>query len=165
MPEPREFTNPVPRVIIDGLVKNRLELDFGDFEAGPPEAHVYDVSRYHPSRSGDAVALAWILEKAGLLPEANYITLHAERDDFHVSVPLEPLLDEGLLVYKIKDAPLTISQGGPIRFLVKNPLACHTGELDECANVKYLSRIELCERKGQDTRPSNESEHQALHSK
>jgi hypothetical protein len=35
--------------------------------------------------------------------------------------------------------------------------------LDECANVKYLSRIELTERRGRDTRPADEKAHEALH--
>ncbi len=32
---------------------------------------------------------------------ANYLTLHADRDDFHVSVPLEPLRGQGIVVYRL----------------------------------------------------------------
>src|ERR1700740_2079324 len=56
-----------------------------------------------------------------------------------------------------------MKDAGPIRFLVRDPTVCHTGELDECANVKYLSRIELTTRRGRDTRPTTEAEHQGLH--
>jgi hypothetical protein len=52
-----------------------------------------------------------------------------------------------------------------IRFLIRDPSACHTSELDDCANVKYLSRIELSVRKGRDTRPADEGQHAALHDK
>src|SRR5271157_714452 len=43
-------------------------------------------------------------------------------------------------------------------------VACPTDELDDCANVKYLSHIELSVRRGRDTRPQNEEEHAKLHS-
>ncbi len=77
------------------------------------------------------------------VPEANYLTLHADRDDFHVSIPLQAVRGEGIVVYRLGEGPLGPKQGGPIRFLIRDPSACHTGELDDCANVKYLSRIEL----------------------
>ena len=96
-------------------------------------------------------------------PEANYATLHADRDDFHVSVPLKEVREQGIVVYRLGDARLGIEDGGPIRFLIRDPSVCHTGELDECANVKYLSRIELTTRRGRDTRPTTEEEHAALH--
>ena len=70
---------------------------------------------------------------------------------------------EGIVVYRLGDAPLEARQGGPIRFLIRNPAACHTDELDDCANVKYLSRIELSVRRGRDTRPADEAAHEALH--
>ena len=56
-----------------------------------------------------------------------------------------------------------IDQGGPFRFLIRDPAACHTDELDDCANVKFLNRIELSVRRGRDTRPQNEEEHARLH--
>jgi DMSO/TMAO reductase YedYZ molybdopterin-dependent catalytic subunit len=91
------------------------------------------------------------------------VTLHADRDDFHVSVRLEALEGQGIVVYKVGADPLGAEHGGPIRLIIRDPAACHTGELDDCANVKYLSRIELTEGRGRDTRPETESEHAALH--
>ncbi len=91
------------------------------------------------------------------------MTLHADKDDFHVSVPLAPLYAQGIVVYKLGPNRLGPEQGGPIRFLIRETDACHSSELDECANVKYLSRIELTERRGRDTRPATDTEHTALH--
>ena len=51
------------------------------------------------------MALDAILERAGVRPEANYLTLHADRDDFHVSVPLEPVREQGIVVYRLGDEP------------------------------------------------------------
>ncbi len=148
---------------VDGLVERPLRLTIADLDAVPDEARVADVSRFHPKRQGEGVQLAAILERVGVRPEANYVTLHADRDDFHVSVPLEPLREQGILVYRLGGEGLGVDQGGPIRFLVRDPSVCHTGELDECANVKYLSRIELTSRRGRDTRPTTDAEHEALH--
>jgi DMSO/TMAO reductase YedYZ molybdopterin-dependent catalytic subunit len=148
---------------VDGLVERPLRLSRADLDAIPESARVPDVSRFHPKRQGDGVRLDAILDRVGVRPEANYVTLHADRDDFHVSVPLEPLRDQGIIVYRLGDGGLDPEHGGPIRFLVRDPTVCHTGELDECANVKYLSRIELTSRRGRDTRPTTESEHEALH--
>jgi DMSO/TMAO reductase YedYZ molybdopterin-dependent catalytic subunit len=148
---------------IDGAVERPLHLTYADLEALPESDQVNDVSRFHPSRRGDGVLLESLLSRSGVQPAANYLTLHADRDDFHVSIPLEPVRVQGIVVYRVGPDRLSASEGGPIRFLIRDPSACHTGELDECANVKYLSRIELTERRGRDTRPADEGAHAALH--
>jgi DMSO/TMAO reductase YedYZ molybdopterin-dependent catalytic subunit len=148
---------------IDGLVEHPLSLTFEDLDALPEAVRVRDVSRFQPKRRGDGVALEALLERARVRPEANYVTLHADRDDFHVSVPLGPVREQGVVVYRLGDGRLGVEEGGPIRFLIRDPSVCNTGELDECANVKYLSRIELTTRRGRDTRPATEAEHEALH--
>ena len=151
-------------LLVDGAVENRLELRYADLAALPASQQVPDVSRFHPKRQGDGVVLEAILERARPRAEANYLTLHADRDDFHVSVPLAAVRAEGIVVYHRAGQPLEIDQGGPVRFLIRDPAACHTDELDDCANVKFLNRIELSVRRGRDTRPQNEEEHAKLHS-
>jgi DMSO/TMAO reductase YedYZ molybdopterin-dependent catalytic subunit len=148
---------------VDGQVERPLRLTFSDLANLPEPAQVHDVSRFHPTRKGDGVTLDAVLDRAVVLPKANYLTLHAERDDFHVSVPLEPLRGQGIVVYRLGADRLGVEHGGPIRFLIRDPAACHTDQLDDCANVKYLSRIELTERRGRDTRPADEKAHEALH--
>ncbi|SIO59724.1 Oxidoreductase molybdopterin binding domain-containing protein [Singulisphaera sp. GP187] len=148
---------------VDGAVEHPLELTFEELAQLPESAQVRDVSRFHPQRQGDGVVLEVLLEKVRPRPEANYLTLHADRDDFHVSVPLQAVRGEGIVVYRVGDQALGLEHGGPIRFLIKDPAACHTDELDDCANVKYLSRIELTVRKSRDTRPADEAAHAALH--
>lgn len=150
-------------VRVDGLVENPLALSFADLRALPESDQVRDVSRFHPERRGDGVLLEALLSRARPRPEANYLTLHAGRDDFHVSIPLGAVRAEAVVVYRLGDTPLDVRQGGPVRFLIRDPAACHTDELDDCANVKYLDRIELTMRKGRDTRPSDEAAHTALH--
>jgi DMSO/TMAO reductase YedYZ molybdopterin-dependent catalytic subunit len=150
---------------VDGAVEVPLGVTFEDLSGMPAEVQVVDVSRYQPTRRGDAVTLEALLGLAGPLPEASHVTLHADRDDFHVSIPLDVIRPQGLVVYKVGGERLGGEQGGPIRLLIRDPSACHSGELDECANVKYLSRIELTSGRGRDTRPIDDAAHQALHEK
>ena len=148
---------------IDGEVEHPLELTFDDLAAIPAADQVLDVSRFHPTRKGDGVTLAALLSKAGPNSLATYLTLHATADDFHASVPLAEVRGEGTVVYKLDGAPLPVKNGGPIRFLIRNPAACHTDALDDCANVKFVDRIELTAGKGRDNRPETEAEHEKLH--
>jgi len=150
---------------VDGLVETPLKLTFEDLAAFDEADQVADVSRFAGKKQGDAVTLASVLKRVVPKSQANYLTLHASRDDFHVSIPLEAVKAEGLVVYKLSDEPLGVKQGGPFRFLIRDFAACHSAELDDCANVKFLDRMELTHRKGQDTRPTSDAEHEALHAK
>lgn len=148
---------------VEGAVEQPLDLTFNDFRALPEADQVADVSRFHPGRRGDGVTLEAVLRLARPTAAAAYLTLHATRDDFHVSIPLHAVRGEGILVYRIGQQPLSREQGGPVRFLIRDPAACHTDELDDCANIKYLDRIELAAQKGRDTRPADDAAHAALH--
>ena len=149
----------------EGAVDRPLAPTYENFRAMPEDTQVSDVSRFQPGRRGDAVTLEALLNLARPRPEASHLTLHADRDDFHVSIPLGAIREQGLVVYKVGMDRLGVEQGGPIRLLIRDPSACHTGDLDECANVKYLSRIELTVHRGRDTRPLDDDAHQALHAK
>ncbi len=148
---------------VEGAVGRPLGVTFEDLAGMPGDVQVPDVSRFQPTRRGDAVTLAALLGVASPRPEATHLTLHADRDDFHVSIPLDAIREQGLVVYKVGPDRLGVEQGGPIRLLIRDPSACHAGELDECANVKYLSRIELTAGRGRDTRPVDDESHRALH--
>jgi len=147
----------------EGAVERPIGVSFEDLHRMPEESQVADVSRFQPSRKGDAVTLSSLLSLAGPDPRATHVTLHADRDDFHVSIPLDAIREQGLVVYKVGERRLEVEQGGPIRLIIRDPLACQSGDLDDCANVKYLSRIELTLGRGRDTRPVDDAEHQALH--
>jgi len=149
----------------EGEVESPVGLTFEDLGRMPGESQVVDVSRFQPGRRGDGVTLESLLALAGPRPGATYVTLHADRDDFHVSVPLAAIGAQGVVVYKLGGEALGASDGGPIRLLLRDPAACHAGELDECANVKYLSRVELTPGRGRDTRPADDAAHEALHAK
>jgi DMSO/TMAO reductase YedYZ molybdopterin-dependent catalytic subunit len=148
---------------VEGAVERPLSVTFEDLERMPEADRVVDVSKFQPGRRGDGVTLDSLLARAIPSNGASHVTLHADRDDFHVSIPVDVIRGQGVVVYRVGDGPLAPEQGGPIRLLIRDPSACHTGELDDCANVKYLSRIELTTRRGVDTRPTDEEAHRALH--
>jgi len=152
-------------LVVEGAVARPLRLSFDDLAGLPAADRVDDVSRFHPTRKGSGVTLEAVLRLAEVAPEARYIMLHADRDDFHVPAPLDAVLAEGVVVFHLDGGPLDQAHGGPIRFLIRNPAACRTDELDECSNVKYLSRIEVTTGRGRDTRPTTDAEHAALHEK
>ena len=141
-----------PLLTVDGEVERALSLSFEDLAAFPDSDQIGDVSRLDSQRSGDAVTLKSLIERAGLTASATHVTLHASSDGFAASVPIADVVDQALIVYRLEGEPLPGDRGGPARFLIPNAAACKTAELDTCANVKFVDRIELCVGKGHDTR-------------
>lgn len=152
-----------PLLHIEGDVERTLALSFDDLAAVDASRQIEDVSRLVPKRRGGAVQLSALLELAGVRPSAQYITLHAASDDFHASLPLDAVRLRAIVIYRLDGGPLPISAGGPVRFLIPDSAACQTAEIDECANVKFVDRIELSATRGLDNRPSEEAEHAELH--
>ena len=148
---------------ITGLVEREVSLTFDDLAALDAEYQVADVSQVDPKRKGGAVRLAGLLEWVGAKQDAVYLGLHASRDDFHASVPLAAVRDRGLVIYRLGAESLSNSAGGPVRFYIPDFAACHTAEVDECANVKFIDHIELTREKGFDNRPHDNAQHEALH--
>lgn len=141
---------------ITGEVENETTLSFDELKHLPDQ--VDDVSKEVEGRRGGGVRLKSIIDKAGRRDGADHATLASTDGAFTASVPIDDILD-AIVVYRDGDAPLPEDLGGPIRFLIPNPGACHSGGADTCANVKFLGRIELTRGKVEDTRDSMEPNH------
>ncbi len=152
-----------PLLTIEGDVASPVSLSFEDLAAFPADQQIIDVSRIDPKRQGDAVTLAGLLERVKPGPSTKYLTLHASTDDFHASIPLDAVRERAFLIYRLHGEPLPLTSGGPVRFYIQDFAACHTSEIDECANVKFVDRIELSAAPGQDNRPHDAQEHAELH--
>ena len=150
---------------VSGEVDQPSEWTFEQLRDIGGEHQITDVSQYDVKRAGGAVKLAGLLGLVGAKPSASYLGLHSSADNFHASIPLEPVRDRAFLIYQVNDQPLDASAGGPLRFFVPDHAACHTDEIDECANVKFVDHIELTAEKGFDNRPEDEDEHEELHRK
>src|SRR5690349_3640501 len=107
---------PIPLLKIDGEVQRPATLSFEDLAALADDAQVPDVSRIDAKRKGGAVRLAGLLALVEPKTSARYLTLHASRDDFHASIPLESVREQAILIYQLGDGPLPESAGGPLRF-------------------------------------------------
>ena len=148
---------------ITGLVEREMSLTFDDLSGVEAAQQIADMSEIDPKRKGGALRLAGLLALVGVKAEAAYLGLHASKDDFHASVPLEAVRERGLVIYRIDDGPLDGAAGGPVRFYIPDFATCHTAEVDECANVKFVDWIELTAEKGFDNRPHDGKEHEGLH--
>ena len=148
---------------IDGEVERVQRWTFADLTAIDEAHQVRDVSRLDPKRAGDAVQLEGLLAAAGVKPGASWLTLHSTTDDFHASIPLAAVRERAIVLYRLADGPLPAKAGGPFRFFIPDFAACHTADVDECANVKFVDRIELSRERGLDNRPAEEREHAELH--
>jgi DMSO/TMAO reductase YedYZ molybdopterin-dependent catalytic subunit len=148
---------------ISGEVQHPRSLTFDDLSAIPLEHQIADVSRLIPGRKGDAVKLSGILQLVQPKTTAEYLGLHSSADDFHASIPIAAVANRALVIYRLDGQPLPPKAGGPVRFFIPEFAACHTDEIDECANVKFVDRIELTAEKGFDNRPHDGASHEELH--
>ncbi len=154
-----------PTLRITGEIARAQELSQADLAALPAEFQVPDVRVVAPIRPGTAIRLASLLDLVEPAADVKYLTLHASADDFHASIPLDQVRDKGLLIYALDGQPLAPAKGGPFRFFIPEYLECHSAEIDECANVKYVDHIELTSNRGHDNRPHDDAAHAALHQK
>ena len=154
-----------PLLTIEGEVAQPRSLTFADFAAIDAQFQIVDVSKIDPKRAGDAVKLEGLLQLVGVKPSGKWLTLHASLDDFHASIPLDAVRDRGIVIYRVNGEPLPQKAGGPIRFYIPDFAACHTTDIDECANVKFVDRIEFTTERQFDNRPHDGEEHEELHRK
>lgn len=148
---------------VDGEVNCPAEFDFEQLRAFSADQQLHDVSQVDPQRQGDAIRLSGLLAHVQVRPAARYIGLHSSKDNFHASIPLDPVRGRALLIYCLNGEPLEARAGGPVRFFIPDHAACHTDEIDECANVKFVDHIELTVDRGFDNRPEDDESHERLH--
>src|SRR5262245_4086987 len=94
-----------------GEVDVPRSLTFADLAAIPAEHQIVDVSRLVPGRKGDAVKLAGLLALVQPKGTAKWLGLHAARDDFHASIPLDAVADKALVIYRLDSQPLPDKAG------------------------------------------------------
>jgi 2-dehydropantoate 2-reductase len=146
---------------VEGVVCTPGTFDFAALAALPDQ--IADVGTLIPGRQGGGVRLRVLLDAVAPLAQATHLTLHASDGSYSASVPLDAVRDRGIVAYRLGDAPLPATQGGPLRFYIAGVEECAVGEVDACANVKFLSVLQLTSGRGADTRPTTTQEHTVLH--
>ena len=145
---------------IEGEVDSPQAFGFEDLVQLPDQ--VEDISQVIPGREGSAVRLQSLLAQVGVQDNVKYITLESTDGKFSASIPLEAGQD-AIVAYRLHDESLPAKKGGPFRFFIPNVAECHVGEVDACANVKFLGRVHLSQEKGRDVRPTSPQSHEQHH--
>src|SRR4029453_6336112 len=126
------------RLRVDGLVAQPLTLSVSEVEAlgeqAPTADFICEEGWVVPDQQWEGVAVAAILGRAGVQPEARFLKVYA--GDFTVLLPLEEALTGGaLLACYLNGTPLTPAHGAPLR-LVAPGRACFY-------SVKWVDRLEV----------------------
>ena len=128
-------------LIIEGELDGPRSMDFAGLRRLPVQ--IEDVSKIIPGREGCAVWLRDVLAHSRLTNPGRFATLASGDSKFAISVPLQPLLERAVLVYRNGEAPLPASKGGPVRLLLTGKVECEAPDIDACAMVKGLARIRV----------------------
>ncbi|MGE0826463.1 MAG: molybdopterin-dependent oxidoreductase [Candidatus Binatia bacterium] len=147
---------------IEGEAQQPRDFRFEDLSALPGQ--VADVGQLVPGREGGGVRLQSLLDVVGPTTKATHLTITATDGKFSASVPLEAVR-EAIVAYRLNDAPLPAQKGGPYRFLIPQVEECAIGEVDACANVKFVGRMRLSHGPGEDTRPTSKVAHEEHHTR
>lgn len=107
---------------LSGEVSAPQTLSFSDLMAMPQKTVTTDI---HCVTSWTKLDTSWagvpfraIAERAQVRPAAHYVVMECEQG-FTTSLPIEPLLEETVLVaHSVADAPLPPEHGGPVRMFV-----------------------------------------------
>jgi hypothetical protein len=109
-----------------GLVKNPVELFYGEIRARAPVHEMLTLECISNSPNGDAISnanwtgvrLAPILERAGIRTNAVYAAMRAA-DGYYTGVPLEEIRrPENFLRYLMNGVPLPPVHGFPLRIFI-----------------------------------------------
>jgi DMSO/TMAO reductase YedYZ molybdopterin-dependent catalytic subunit len=126
------------RLRVDVLVAQPLDLSVSEVEALGAQARSADFICEEgwvvSDQQWEGVAVAAVLERAGVRPEACFVKVYA--GDFTVLLPLAEALTGGALLARyLNGTPLTPEHGAPLR-LVAPGRACFY-------NVKWVNRLEV----------------------
>jgi DMSO/TMAO reductase YedYZ molybdopterin-dependent catalytic subunit len=126
------------RLRVDGLVAQSLDLSVSEIEALGAQVHsadfVCEEGWMVSNQQWEGVAVAAILGRAGVQPEARFLKVYA--GNFTVLLPLEEALTGGALLARcLNGTPLTPEHGAPLR-LVAPGRACFY-------SVKWVDRLEV----------------------
>ena len=91
-------------LIVEGELERPRSIDPSELRRLP--AQIDDVSGLVPGRDGSAVWLRDVLAQCGLKASARFATLASGDGKFAISIPLQPLLERAMLVYRKGDAQL-----------------------------------------------------------
>ncbi|GJM20950.1 MAG: hypothetical protein DHS20C15_08650 [Planctomycetota bacterium] len=149
-------SNPRSILTIEGACTRPRAFTYHDLASAHSDYQVDDLAKVDERLAGKAVRLRTLIDQAGPTMHAAWLTVESEDGKFSASLPLDDARRTAVIVYDLAGKPLERGDGGPVRFII--PFFD-----DKCANVKGSTRLTISEEQGRDTRPSNKTEHDAIH--
>lgn len=139
---PRLPSNDKWRLKIFGLVDRPYELTLAEFQALPRVkvfADFHCVTRWSRlSNVWEGVSTRYLLERAGIKPNAHYVVCHGYDNGWTTNLPLTDFLADDALLTDLHDGePISADHGGPVRGMVP--------QLYAWKSAKWISGIELVE--------------------
>jgi len=130
--------SPWTSVEVEGLVEVPLSLNEAGLQSFTKRDSTDDFRCEEgwvaPDQRWAGVAVADVLDRARVLPEARHVCFSA--GDFSISMPLQDALESGaLLAYELNGTTLTREHGGPCRLIAPG----HTCYF----SVKWVERVEV----------------------
>lgn len=130
------------RLKIFGLVDKPYELTLAEFQALPRVkvfADFHCVTRWSRlSNVWEGVSTRYLLERAGIKPNAHYVVCHGYDNGWTTNLPLTDFLAEDALLTDLHDGePISPDHGGPVRGMVP--------QLYAWKSAKWICGIELVE--------------------
>lgn len=134
------------RLTVDGLVQRPLSVSLPQLRAMP---YRRQITQHNCDEGWSAIGqwagvpLSFLLDTAGLRPEARFIIFHCSdriRDvSYYESIDLfDAYHPQTILAYEMNGQPLPIKHGAPLRLRVELQIGYK--------NAKYVERIEVAER-------------------
>jgi DMSO/TMAO reductase YedYZ molybdopterin-dependent catalytic subunit len=126
------------RLRVDGVVVQPLALSLCEIDALAAQAHTGDVvceaGWVVPAQQWAGVAVAAVLSRAGVQPDARFLKVYA--GDYTVLLPLEEVHAGGaLLARRLGGQPLTPEHGAPLRLVAPGRVCWYS--------VKWVDRLEV----------------------
>lgn len=137
---PQEYDINTYRLVVDGLVENRLSLSYEDLLNRPQVSELVLLicsGFFWDNATWTGTPLSLILEEAGVSPQATQIRVYAG-DRYSRKIPLEEAMADGVfLAHEVNGEPLPPEHGYPIRLVARH----------QYGNVwvKWVERIEVME--------------------
>jgi len=135
------------RLVVDGLVRNKLSLSLADLKALPARSQI----TMHSCDEGwsaigqwTGVQLSHLLQMADLAPQARYVVFHCldQMDDsefYYESIDLfDAFHPQTILAYGMNGRDLPVAHGAPLRLRVERQIGYK--------HAKYIGRIEVADR-------------------
>jgi sulfoxide reductase catalytic subunit YedY len=130
------------KLSVDGLVETNLHISYKELLDLESQEQITD---FHCVEGWSVDNVRWkgirlgvLFDRAGLKPDAAFVTFHSASSSYRDSLSIEEALEKDvMLAYMMYDEPLPLENGGPLRLVIPRMFGYK--------NVKWVNRITITE--------------------